>query len=698
MGKIRERNQEQPRAATQPAEAAEHAAGHGNGFAQQRLEDALAGKVPGSRRGPLPHRARLEASLGADLGGVQAWFGAASALRPSGALAITDGWSIAFAEEMPDFRTVAHEAVHVVQQQQHGGGGVGVDAGGSTEREAEAAAAAAERGETVQVSRGLDSAIHRRVENPSAYDPGSTADEWTYEHRPISIEDGYSTHETGMPTDEWSESGMSVDWEVRLIATSDAPLAMRGRPRKEDLYEVVSSGSQAKGRGIRVTERLGTVRKPNISVKAQDNALYIGGGPSVDDIQQGGVGDCYFLAALTNIVAQDPERIRSTVTPAGDNVNVNFHTFDGTTWKPTTIQTDRTALHWASLDDPSIDYVGLIAAGARVGDSPVSSEWYAEVRGETLELCRRDAYEMALWAPILEKAYARLAERTDQYGGGPSRDTPNTGAHGYEKIAGGWEDQVYPIFYGNSMIGNRQERTNFVAGEDLVPLNEQAIRNLLRVGGKGVPSGEHFMLSVDLDQASAVNRLVEMIDHIETLREARKYKTLRKVLGQLRSRGQKYIDASHDGKDTGRALERLARGCARQVRPGAWPLLQDPDADKLWVDLNEHLNVVSHLGSDSSNGQRATYADHAYSVLGATFADPSGAALGLSQSNLTANLAQISGEHSRVTLRNPHHTNEPNLQSSIIDHNPEDGIFTMTLDQYLRSVSLQEIGEVQGTP
>jgi hypothetical protein len=49
-------------------------------------------------------------------------------------------------------------------------------------------------------------------------------------------------------------------------------------------------------------------------------------------------------------------------------------------------------------------------------------------------------------------------------------------------------------------------------------------------------------------------------------------------------------------------------------------------------------------------------------------------------------------------MRNPHHTNEPNVPTSARDANPNDGLFTLSLDQYLRDFALQQVALVRNTP
>ncbi len=49
-----------------------------------------------------------------------------------------------------------------------------------------------------------------------------------------------------------------------------------------------------------------------------DRPLFAAGGPSADDIRQGGLGDCYFLAALASVAEENPDLIRRRVIDLGD--------------------------------------------------------------------------------------------------------------------------------------------------------------------------------------------------------------------------------------------------------------------------------------------------------------------------------------------------------------------------------------------
>jgi Ca2+-binding RTX toxin-like protein len=109
------------------------------------------------------------------------------------------------------------------------------------------------------------------------------------------------------------------------------------------------------------------------------NPLFSSAGPWRDDIDQGSVGDCYFVAALSAVAGTNADVIRQTVCDLGDGTfAVNFHAYFGV---DVYVRVD--ADLWAS------------------GGTPV----YANLGAEG-----------SLWAPIIEKAYAFYKNAKGNYG------------------------------------------------------------------------------------------------------------------------------------------------------------------------------------------------------------------------------------------------------------------------------------------
>jgi hypothetical protein len=100
-----------------------------------------------------------------------------------------------------------------------------------------------------------------------------------------------------------------------------------------------------------------------------DHPLFAASGPSKDDIFQGSVGDCYFMARLTAFASAEPEFIRKSVAPLGDgSYAVRF------------------------VRNGQEDYVRV---DSDLWASAAGTPKYAKV-----------GQEGALWVPVIEKAFA----------------------------------------------------------------------------------------------------------------------------------------------------------------------------------------------------------------------------------------------------------------------------------------------------
>ena len=422
------------------------------------------------------------------------------------------------------------------------------------------------------------------------------------------------------------------------------------------------------------------------------DALFIGGAPRAADIQQGGIGSCYFLATLTNVVSQDPAHIQGAISGSGAAVSVNFFRYDAasTTWLPVTISIDNTLVH--SIDASGADQ-GMLGSGFLVGDSPLRSEWWASAHHNVLGVHRDDLYEGALWAPLFEKAYAAFAETYGQYGGYDTANAHNnTNVSGYQTIEGGFADYVYMVMYGDD-ADTDETAMSFTAGADLVAANLPAIENLLRVMGDGVGANEEFMLSSMLSSEVSIERLGAQVDYILGLPSSQRYPTFRIHMQKMQTEIADWKAASNNDKAGKQDL--IMRRARNFATPGNWPLLHYDSSPDEYKDLNEMCNIVMNLGDDESNGQRHTYASHSYAVLSASFQDSNGQALAVTIANLPTTAANIDPDHSQVTLRNPHGTNEPNPHGGSEGADADDGVFALSLGSYLRSFELQRHALVQ---
>jgi len=243
-----------------------------------------------------------------------------------------------------------------------------------------------------------------------------------------------------------------------------------------------------------------------------EDDIYLGKKPKTNDIIQGVINDCYFLAAVTSIVNKDPVRLRKMMTSSGGTLTVNFHRLDSTKepgqqWVLAPVTVDHSLLHVqvSGTATPSV-------AEFRVGDEPKSAEWFAEVEDDVLSITKEAAYEAALWLPLLEKAYAKFQDQWGAYGEGKGEDL-DAGKRaameakgfseeeldiGYELLNWGATAKVYPMFFGDAAGDWGYHETQTESGNaDFV--DPTLLEMLLQQQGVGLEEGQEVYLDTLTD-------------------------------------------------------------------------------------------------------------------------------------------------------------------------------------------------------
>lgn len=120
--------------------------------------------------------------------------------------------------------------------------------------------------------------------------------------------------------------------------------------------------------------------------------LFASGGASADDVYQGNIGDCYFLAVLSSVASANPIRMQETLVDLGDGT------------------------YGVRLYRNGVETYLRVDNDVAVRNANSSTPVYAKfgVAG-------------SMWVPILEKAFAYFRS--------------NAGT--YESISGGWMDEAY---------------------------------------------------------------------------------------------------------------------------------------------------------------------------------------------------------------------------------------------------------------
>jgi Ca2+-binding RTX toxin-like protein len=152
--------------------------------------------------------------------------------------------------------------------------------------------------------------------------------------------------------------------------------------------------------------------------------LYMSDRPWIDDVRQGALGDCWFLAALGAVAKQDHERIEQSIVDLGDG------TYAVQFWN------DGGSKQFYRVDNE------LPAQGHWNGYFNTSGIAYAQL-----------GFNGDMWVPIMEKAFALFKG-------------------GYDEIDGGFPDEAY------DWMGRYDNTTKDVDDDDAL----QAVANALAAG------------------------------------------------------------------------------------------------------------------------------------------------------------------------------------------------------------------------
>jgi hypothetical protein len=531
------------------------------------------------------------------------------------------------------------------------------------------------------------------------------------QHRKAKLSLGTQVGPDGKPTGApppHKEGKVADAARVSITASEKAPieLAPGAAPSEDQLFTRVASG------GHSVTHRSGSPASPNVTPTMEENNLYIDGGPQKEDVRQGGLGDCFFHSCLLGITQNDPGKIQSVMSIAGNQVSVTLNRFDtkAGVHKPVTIKTG-TGL----LTKKNKKGISLVGARMRIGDAPKKTAWWAETHGKTVEVHRRDVYETALWAPMMEKAYADFAQTYGSEGHGKDKAEKKLGS-GYKIInAGGSVENCYQMFYGGSVVTD-QEGTSFTPGNNIVTDNIPAIQRLLTyeaTKGNTAPGTTQGFMHARISETGAASRGVSLIDACKGLLFGEQFmddfngaiappSVMEDIARLLRTINRTALRNALDNLRTTLVAFGAGTVKANAVTKAAEPVIAPDVFPHLWNDslpasfkhLRENLGILVNLGDDSSNKQRMNYAKHAYQVRTITMADSTGAAVALVAADLPAKAASIDPEKSTVEMHNPHATNEPDLRKTGPADGKDDGVFHYTLGQFLRNFDLLRLADV----
>ncbi|MBO84373.1 MAG: hypothetical protein CL927_03365 [Deltaproteobacteria bacterium] len=328
-----------------------------------------------------------------------------------------------------------------------------------------------------------------------------------YFHASVGLDDAENTPDDEAGVSETFEGGI---W-ARIRRTKDNPFSRKAKTPKSEkkLVRTTSRDKSHDPEWQQVDQRQGSLEQPIVKNRMIEDDIFLGKKPRADDIIQGAINDCYFLAAVTSIVNKDPVRLRQMMTSSGGTLTVNFHRLDrtkapGQQWVLAPVIVDHSLLHAESDFSDASPQV----ADFRVGDKPKSAEWYAEVDNGVLQITKEAAYEPALWMPLLEKAYAKFQDQWGAYGEGKGEqdnaDKKNFMMEkkhfseedleiGYSLLHWGSTPKVYPMFFGDNAGDWGYHETQPEAG-DADSVYATLLEYLLQQKGVGLEEGQELYL------------------------------------------------------------------------------------------------------------------------------------------------------------------------------------------------------------
>ncbi len=486
----------------------------------------------------------------------------------------------------------------------------------------------------------------------------------------------------------------------KLTYSTKAPISGKGNvpaPSFGDLVEYDDNGQK-------VTCIEGTLQKPE-TMNEIEPGLFINGTVYQEDVQQMNVGDCYFLAALLQVIHYEPSRIVNMMSLMGNQVSTILFHKEGEKWVETNIRTELTCIRRDNTDASNPARLSMMGSRARLNYDPKTSVWSASIANETLCIEKTMYYEAALWLNCMEQAYSRFSQTYGQYGDGNVRGTER-----YDEIDGGLSAYCLHMFYGND--ANDGERLNTVYGQNeagpdgtvKVEENRHIIEQLLALEGSQKGQAEEDVHIMGwTPEYQAVNRLLstsyQMYQKIQGwLQQTPDDQSLigaQNLIFQINQKASAYSAQLQAGQQQHRegvsdapvlqlrqeidalSVQLDQTGVCQMVQPSAYQMMKES------VGM-----VVCFINYDQPGYEASAnifmYNMHAYNVDTVHLVDQQKRSL--KGKSLDEVMVLVDMNESTVVMQNPHGQTTPNFhQAQTRDKNT--GTFTVSLKSFLSNVS-----------
>ena len=208
--------------------------------------------------------------------------------------------------------------------------------------------------------------------------------------------------------------------------------------------------------------------------------LFTAAGPSINDADQGNIGDCYFMAALDETALLDPSVIKNMIKDNGNgSYSVEFQ-ING-------------KADYVTVNNQLATFAGTATNG------------FVQPNGSKLEFANSTN---SSWAPLIEKAYVELVSQAGVQAGADY----NTNGNAYADISGGWGQALGEITGKTVTTYNQpKETTSYISSLLSTFQSDLASGQEVLLGTSNTKSTNANLVAGHVFEVTAVNAATGMV-------------------------------------------------------------------------------------------------------------------------------------------------------------------------------------------
>ena len=450
--------------------------------------------------------------------------------------------------------------------------------------------------------------------------------------------------------------------------------------------------------GTDVDRVKGTLNAPEVSQDLVPNSLFIGNKTYQEDVRQKNIGDCFFLAAILQVIHYDPTKIVNMMKQSGDTVTTTLYHREGhgllATWKPTEISTKLGLISRYDKDKAKYERMG---ARVRLAYDPTLEKWSSSIDGTTLKISKTQLFEAALWVNCLEQAFSMFAQKYGQYGRGLNGEQKK---ERFDAIDNGFSGQCLHMFFGDDASSMKsfktddpEETMDMDDMQSLLKANKQIVKELIKLAkaqdGKAkrdvhmscMVSEEGAAFRLDGYARVVLNDLQKVLDKQSS--PSQDLVDAKQLLNDLLTANDKfyvndvYNNSLDDTTKKGIKIDLENNSAFRALNLSSYRTLREAMGNV----IEEAYNTKATTEAEKKSGDIFLYSDHIYNVDHVDLKDAEGNVL--KDEKESKILKSLDARKSMVTVQNPHAQTKPNFHEE--DTTPNSGEFEITLESFLRS-------------